>query len=161
MYGSAVDRKSFPASRPRWKDGIDMIKRLLLVDDEVIILDALSCMFKEIGLDVATAATPAEALRLVSKEQFRIAFVDNCLGSMKGMDLIEQLRTTDPDLQFVIMTGNPNIEEAVLALKDGVADFLRKPFRFGDLLVSIDHVTRKIELEKQKKDFLAHRTESY
>jgi DNA-binding NtrC family response regulator len=132
-----------------------MTARILLVDDEVRILDSLSCMFKEIGLDVATAATPAEALRHVSEEQFRIAFVDNYLGSMEGMELIDQLKKLDPDLQFVIMTGNPNIEAAVRALKSGVADFLRKPFRFEDLLVSIDHVTRKIEMEQQKKDLQA------
>ncbi len=132
-----------------------MTSRILLVDDEVRILDALACMFKEIGWDVATAATPAEALRLVSEEPFRMAYVDNNLGSMEGLELIDQLRKADPSLHFVIMTGNPNIETAIRALKNGIADFLRKPFRFEDLLVSIEHVNRKIELEQQRKDLLA------
>jgi len=129
-----------------------MTAKILLVDDEDRVLDILACMFKEIGWDVATAATPAEALRLVSEEPFRMAFVDNYLGSMEGMDLIEQLRKADPNLQFVIMTSNPNIATAINAIKKGVADFLRKPFRFEDLLVSIEHVNRKIELERQKQD---------
>ena len=137
------------------RTGIAMTSRILLVDDEDRILDVLTCMFKEIGWDVATAATPAEALRLVSEEPFRMAFVDNHLGSMDGMELIDQLRATDPNLQFVIMTGKPNIEMAMRALKNGIADFLRKPFRFEDLLVSIEHVNRKIDLEQQKKDLLA------
>ncbi len=131
-----------------------MTSRILLVDDEDRILEALGCMFKEIGLDVATAATPAEALRLVSEEQFRMAFIDNHLGPMEGITLIEQLSKSDPGLHFVIMTGNPNIETAIQALKNGVDDFLRKPFRFEDLLVSIEHVNRKIELEQQKRDLL-------
>jgi len=129
-----------------------MTAKILLVDDEDRVLDILACMFKEIGWDVATAATPAEALRLVSEEPFQMAFVDNYLGSMEGMDLIEQLRKADPNLQFVIMTSNPNIATAINAIKNGVADFLRKPFRFEDLLVSIEHVNRKIELERQKQD---------
>jgi putative two-component system response regulator len=132
-----------------------MTSRILLVDDENPILDTLSCMFRETGLDVATAATPAEAFTLVSKEKFRMAFVDYYLGPMEGMELIEQLRKADPDLQFVIMTGNPNIETAIHALKNGIADFLRKPFHFEDLLISIEHVNRKIELERQKKELLA------
>ena len=115
----------------------------------------LACMFKEIGCDVATAATPAEALRLVSEDRFRIAYIDYYLGSMDGMELIDQLRAADPNLQFVIMTGSPNIEAAVRALEKGVADFLRKPFHFEDLLVSIEHVNRKIDLEQQKKQLLA------
>ncbi len=131
-----------------------MTAKILLVDDEDRVLDILACMFRDVGLDVATAATPAEALRLVSEEPFRMAFVDNYLGSMDGMELIDQLRKADPSLQFVIMTGNPDIETAVRALKNGIADFLRKPFRFEDLLVSIEHVNRKIELERQKKDLL-------
>ena len=132
-----------------------MTSRILLVDDETRILDTLACMFNEIGWDVATAATPAEALRLVSEEQFRMAFIDNNLGSMEGMELIDQLRKADPNLHFVIITGNPNIETAIRALKNGIADFLRKPFRFEDLLVSIEHVNRKRDLEQQRKDLLA------
>ena len=136
-----------------------MTSKILLVDDEVRVLDALSCMFKEIGLDVATAATPVEALRLVSEGSFQIAFVDHNLGSMDGLELIGQLRKFDPNLQFVIMTGNPDIEAAVRALGNGVADFLRKPFRFEDLLVSIQHVNRKIELDQQIKDRLLSRND--
>lgn len=132
-----------------------MASRIMLVDDEERILEVLACMFKEIGWDVATAATPAEALRLVSEEPFRMAFVDNHIGSMEGLELIEQLRAVDPSLQFVIMTGNPDIETAIKAIKSGIADFLRKPFRFEDLLVCIEHVNRRIDLEQQKKDLLA------
>jgi putative two-component system response regulator len=131
-----------------------MTSRILLVDDEDRILDALACMFKEIGWDVATAATPAEARRLVADEPFRMAFVDNHLGSMEGMELIDHLRKADPNLHFVIMTGNPDIETAIRALKNGIADFLRKPFHFEDLLVSIEHVNRKIDLERQKRELL-------
>ena len=144
----------FSSSSRAGRIGIDMNKRFLLVDDEENILDVLACMFRETGLDVATAATPAEALRLVSEERFRIAFVDNYLGSMEGMELIERLKQADPDLQFVIMTGNPDIEAAVRALGDGVADFLRKPFRFEDLMVSIEHVNRKIAMEQRIKDLM-------
>ncbi len=132
-----------------------MTSRILLIDDEDRILEALACMFRDIGWDVATAATPADALRLVSAEPFRMAFVDNHLGSMEGIELIERLKRADPNLHFVIMTGNPDIETAIRALKNGIADFLRKPFRFEDLLVSIEYVNRKIDMEQQKKDLLA------
>jgi DNA-binding NtrC family response regulator len=131
-----------------------MTSRILLVDDEDRILDAIGCMFKEIGLDVTTAATPVEALRYVSEGSFKIVFVDHHLGSMDGLELIGHLRKLDPNLQFVIMTGNPDVEAAVRALGNGVADFLRKPFRFEDLLVSIEHVNRKIEMEQRIKDLL-------
>jgi len=135
--------------------GVDMTSKILLVDDEERILDMLACMFTELGLDVAKAATPAEAIRRASEEPFRMAFVDNHLGPMEGIELIERLRTYDPSLQFVIMTGNHDIETAIHALKMGVSDILRKPFRMEELLVSMDHVNRRLDLEQQRKDLLA------
>jgi putative two-component system response regulator len=132
-----------------------MTSKILLVDDEARILDVLSCMLAELGCNVTTASRPDEALHLVGKEKFHMAFVDNLLGPVEGIDLIGQLGKVDPDLHFVIMTGNPNIETAIHALKKGVSDFLRKPFRIEDLLVSIDHVNRKRELEQQRKEIMS------
>jgi putative nucleotidyltransferase with HDIG domain len=132
-----------------------MVFKILLVDDEVRILDVMTNMLMELGWDVKSASSPVEALRLVAEEKFHMAFVDNFLGPIEGIDLIGKMAEVDKDLQFVIMTGNPNIETAIHALKDGVADFLRKPFRMEELLVSVDHVNRRLELERQRKSLLA------
>jgi putative nucleotidyltransferase with HDIG domain len=77
------------------------------------------------------------------------------LGPVEGIDLIGKLGKVDPDLHFVIMTGNPDIEMAIHALKKGVSDFLRKPFHIEDLLISIDHVKRKRKLEQQRKEMMS------
>jgi putative nucleotidyltransferase with HDIG domain len=132
-----------------------MTSKILLVDDEARIRDVLSCMLTELGCEVKTASGPDEALDLVGKESFHMAFVDNLLGPVEGIELIGQLSKVDPDLHFVIMTGNPNVETAINALKKGISDFLRKPFRIEDLLVSIDHVNRKRDLEQQRKEMLS------
>jgi putative two-component system response regulator len=132
-----------------------MTSKILLVDDEAQIRDVLSCMLMELGYDVQAAAGPDEAISLVAREPFHMAFVDNLLGPMLGVDLVEQLARIDPGLHCVIMTGNPNIETAIRSLKNGVSDFLRKPFRTEDLLVSISHVNKKRELEQQRKDLMS------
>jgi putative two-component system response regulator len=132
-----------------------MTSNILLVDDDARILDVLSCMLRELGCNIKTASGPVEALDLVGREKFHMAFVDNLLGPVEGIDLIGQLGKIDPDLHFVIMTGNPNIETAIHALKKGVSDFLRKPFHVEDLLVSIDHVNRKRELEQQRREMMS------
>jgi putative nucleotidyltransferase with HDIG domain len=132
-----------------------MTMKILLVDDEAKIRDVMSSMLAELGYDVKTAAGPDDALDLVVRESFHLAFVDNLLGPTKGIDLIGHLGRLDPDLHFVIITGNPNIETAIHALQKGVSDFLRKPFGIEDLLRSIDHVNRKRELEQQQKEILA------
>ena len=138
--------------------GITMVKkatRILLVDDEVNILHVLTDILREMDCYVRTANRPEEALRLMNEESFDIAFVDNFLGSIEGIQLIEQMGRMDPDLHYVLMTGNPNIDLAIASLKKGVADFLRKPFRIEDILISIDHVNRKRELEQQRKELMS------
>jgi putative two-component system response regulator len=132
-----------------------MTNKILIVDDEVIILDVMTSTLKDFGWDVTATSHPEEALRLVADEKFHMAIVDNYLGPVEGIELIGMMGKIDPDLKFVIMTGNPSIDTAIHALKTGVADFLRKPFRIEELLVSIDHVNRRLELEQQRKDFLA------
>ena len=134
---------------------VPVVSRILLVDDESVIRNLLSIMLIELGYDVEAAAGPDEALSLVAKKTFHIAFVDNLLGPMEGIDLVAQLNKLDPDLQCVIMTGNPNVETAIRSLKIGVSDFLRKPFCIEDLLVSIDHVNRKLAFERRRKELLA------
>lgn len=132
-----------------------MTSKILLVDNEISILDALSCLLRELGFAVRTAAGPAEALDLVSRETFHMAFVDNVLGTAKGIDLIGKLGQLDPELHFVIMTGSPNIETAISAIKKGVSDFLCKPFHIKDLLTSINHVNSKRDLDQHRKSMLS------
>lgn len=131
-----------------------MTSKILVVDDEAHIRNVLSCMLMELGHDVKAASGPDEALSIITGESFQIAFVDNLLGPMQGVELVELLGAIDPELHFVIMTGNPSIETAIQSLKKGVSDFLRKPFRVEDLLVSISHVNKKRELEQQRKELM-------
>jgi putative nucleotidyltransferase with HDIG domain len=133
---------------------MEKASRILLVDDELNILNVLSDMLREKDCYVRTATRPDEALRLIEEEPFHIAFVDNFLGPIEGIQLIEQMSRIDPSLHFVIMTGNPSIDLAIDSLKKGVADFLRKPFRAEDILISIDHVNRKRELEQQRRELM-------
>ena len=134
---------------------MEKASRILLVDDEVHILNVFSDILRDMDCHVRTAASPDEALRLMEQEPFDIAFVDNFLGPIEGIQLIEQMGRIDPDLHYVIMTGNPNIDLAIASLKKGAADFLRKPFRIEDVLISIDHVNRKRELERHRKELMS------
>jgi putative two-component system response regulator len=68
---------------------------------------------------------------------------------------VEHLGKIDPELHFMIMTGNPNIDMAIQSLKKGASDFLRKPFHMEDLVVSIDLVNKKREIEQQRKELMS------
>jgi putative two-component system response regulator len=128
--------------------------RILLVDDEVRLLETLSMALEDMGCYVRTAPGPDEAMRCAREDTFQIAFVDNFLGPMRGVDLMQQMAKQNPALDFVIMTANPDIDLAVEALKTGASDFIRKPFRIEEMLRSIEYVYRKKALERQRRDLL-------
>jgi putative nucleotidyltransferase with HDIG domain len=128
--------------------------RILLVDDEAIILKSFSALLQDIGYLVETASTPDTALSLVEEINFDIAFLDQFLGSMTGLDLMAGMAEIDPELYYVIITANGNTELAVDALKKGASDFISKPFFLADLIKSIDYVNRQREMDRQKKDMV-------
>ena len=129
--------------------------RILLVDDEVRLLETLSMALADMGYYVKTAPGAEEAIRRAREEAFQIAFIDNFLGPMRGVDLMQLMAKQNPALDFVIMTASPDSELAVEAFKTGAADFIRKPFRIEEMLRSIDYVYRKKSLEREKRDLIA------
>ncbi len=131
--------------------------RILLVDDEVRLLETLSMALTDMGYYVKTASGPDEAMLCARGDTFQIAFIDNFLGPMRGVDLMPQMAKQNPALDFVIMTGSPDIDLAVEALKTGASDFIRKPFRIEEILRSIDYVYGKKSLERENRALIAGR----
>lgn len=143
--------EDFPLKRERARDKT----RILIVDDERGILESFSFLLEDFGYSIKTASNPEDALRLASSDRFDIAFIDQYLGSARGVDLMDRMSAVDPDLYFVIITGSSSTDLAVDAFKKGASDFVSKPFFGADLIRSIEHVNKKRELDLQKKEFLA------
>lgn len=129
--------------------------KILLVDDDRRILEIFSRSLQDLDYYVKTASSQDEMLHRLSKETFDIVFLDQCLGQTKGLNIIRRVRDRDPELYFVIITGNGSIELAVESLKTGAADFISKPFFVTDLIKSIDYVKRKKELAREKKELIS------
>ncbi len=126
--------------------------RILLVDDEKRILDSFAPLLRDLGYHVQTAATSDEALASACSERFDIVFIDQFLGADRGLELLPRLSAVCPDQHYVIITGNGSTDLAVEALKYGASDFISKPFFVNDLVKSIDYVSKKMELRRQRKE---------
>jgi len=126
--------------------------RILLVDDEVVVLETYSLLLEKCGYYVKAASRPQDAVELMYTDNFDVVFIDHFLGRVKGLDLIPQMAKIDPGVFFVMMTGNSSTDLAVESLKNGATDFISKPFQLADLVKSIDYVGKKKELERQRKE---------
>ncbi len=106
--------------------------RILLIDDEEVVLDSCRAILEGSEYEVAAAAGGAEGLELVRTFEPDLVFVDLKMPGIPGMEVIEAIRTFDPNVVCVVFTGFATIAAAVEAMQRGARDFLPKPFTPDD-----------------------------
>ena len=111
----------------------DPDRQVLVVDDEPAVLQGIAQVLRAQGLEVATAATGGQARSLLADRTFAVALLDLRLPDTNGMDLLRRLRRDHPHTAVIMITGYPQIDTAVEAMKLGAVDYLVKPFRIDDL----------------------------
>ncbi len=111
---------------------------VLIVDDMADMLKLLERVVrKELGVNVLTAGSGEEALRIVSGSAISIALVDMRMPRMDGMELLGRIRKTDDSVIVIMMTAYGSIEDAVESLKLGAYDYITKPFDEERLLHTV------------------------
>jgi len=124
-----------------------MIK-LLFIDDEKGITDALQSFFGERGFYTRAANNGEDALKLVENEKFSIAFLDVRMKGMNGLEVLERMRKLDQDIKVLMLTVHEEKEIIEKAKSLGADECITKPFRV-DYLENV--VIKKIrELVKEK-----------
>ena len=112
--------------------------RILIVDDELVVRDALARWFAAEGYETKALASAREALELADRE-WDLALVDIKMPGMDGIELQRRLKESDPDLIIIIMTGYATVDTAIQALKRGAYEYLTKPVDPDEL----SHVVEK------------------
>jgi DNA-binding NtrC family response regulator len=114
--------------------------RLLLVDDEDLILLTLSANLELDGFEVTTASSGAHALELMGQQDFDLMLSDVRMPGMDGVELFRRIRQVRPDLPCILMTGFA-LEELVRdAIREGVFTVLPKPSDMSDVVAALTSV---------------------
>lgn len=123
--------------------------QLLIVDDELPQLQALSSTLTEAGYSVSGAPAPLAALKALEKGKYDLMLTDLQMPGMDGITMLREARDRDPDLMVIVMTGHGTIDIAVEAMKAGAVDFIMKPFRLKDIIPQIERALslRRLRLE--------------
>ena len=102
--------------------------KILVVDDEEIVLLSCERVLTEEGYEVQTRLSGKEALELLAGELFDLAIVDLKMPGMDGIELLRAMKRDYPHISVIMITGYSTIESAVEAMKAGAVDYLPKPF---------------------------------
>jgi signal transduction histidine kinase len=102
--------------------------RLLLIDDEEIVLDSCTEILRGEPYDVVTAGDGAGGLERVRTFRPDLVVVDLKMPGLSGLEVLERIRDADPTIVPIVITGYATVSSAVEAMKRGAYDFLPKPF---------------------------------
>jgi YesN/AraC family two-component response regulator len=103
------------------------VHKILLVDDEEIILKAMKKDFEQQGYEVMTASGGEEALEINKSQQFDMIITDLNMHGMDGIKVLAEVKKQTPDIGSIILTGYGDMSTAIEALRLGADDYLLKP----------------------------------
>jgi two-component system, NtrC family, response regulator len=110
---------------------------ILVVDDEKNYLLVMETLLTGAGYEVLTIDSGEEALEQVRRNDLDLIITDMKMPRMSGIELMEQLKKVYPDLPIIMMTAYGTVEKAVEAMKKGAFDYILKPFKNEELLLTV------------------------
>lgn len=130
--------------------------RILVVDDDAAMRSLLEEFLKQEGYQVRSYPLAQQALKLFElkpdqeeKPVFDIVISDMKMPEMDGMEFLRRLRTADSDVPVVLITAFGSVEEALQAIRAGAYDYVVKPFKLGELAVTVG---RAMDYRRLKED---------
>jgi len=128
-----------------------MASDILIVDDETDIRELISGLLEDEGHGTRLAKDSTEALSAIEERRPSLIILDIWLqgSELDGLELLDRIKKSHPDLAIVIISGHGNIETAVAAIKRGAYDYIEKPFK-ADRLVLV--TTRALEASALKRE---------
>lgn len=114
-----------------------MAFKILVVDDEEIIRDSISYILESEGYEVDKAENGKVAYEKIKEKHFDLVITDIEMPAMKGTELLEKIKTLDPQTAVIIITAFGSLDTAITALRNGASDYILKPVEFDELLIKV------------------------
>jgi DNA-binding NtrC family response regulator len=139
----------------------DHKQRILVVDDEKMIRWSLGEALRGWGYEPVEAETAAAALAVFEAEPPAAILLDINLPDGSGLDVLRQIRRSQPEAVAIMITANVLIDETIAALRGGAYDFIGKPINLEELQVAIRNGIEASRLRKEVKLFRRERSQQF
>ena len=127
-----------------------MSEKILIVDDELDMLELLELIITDrTSYQVVTVSDPLKVPELLKEGGFDLLISDLRMPQMDGMELLDRVRQIDAHLPYIILTAYGTIESAIEAMRKGALDYITKPFRQEQILLTVEKALKFRRLQKE------------
>jgi two-component system, NtrC family, response regulator HydG len=130
--------------------------RILIVEDEEIVRQLLTGLLREEGYAVDAVPTGEDGLKALDRELYDLVLLDLNLPGMHGMNVLSAAPALQTDAQFIVMTAFGSVDNAVEAMKLGAFDYVNKPFRTEELLLTLERALHQTALRREVAQLRRH-----
>ncbi|PWG79149.1 response regulator transcription factor [Pararcticibacter amylolyticus] len=127
-------------------------QRILLVEDEEHLLEAIKLNLELEGYKVTTATDGKKALRIFKEERFNLIVLDVMLPEIDGFQVAETIRLENTEVPIMFLTAKNTSEDRVTGLKKGADDYLVKPFNLEELILRVNNLVKRGLSGEEKKE---------
>jgi DNA-binding NtrC family response regulator len=122
--------------------------KILILDDEPIVLKRLKPALEKSGYDVEAFSRSLEASSRILEQDFDIVITDLKMEGLDGMEFLSRVKDRSPVTEVIVITGFATMDTAKESFKKGVFDFLAKPFKLGEIKDVVAKAEQKIKNSK-------------
>jgi YesN/AraC family two-component response regulator len=136
--------------------------KILIVDDDKVVADVLGDLISENGertIDVCYDGL--SAIETIQKNLYDLLIVDLVMPRVSGLDLLKYAKKVNPEIIVVIITGYASLETAIMAIKEGAYDYIRKPCNLEEIRIVVKNAIERITLHRENKELVKKLQDAY
>ena len=123
--------------------------RILVIDDDETITAVFRAGLRQEGYNVDVASTGKEAIEKSKNQLYNLALIDIRLPDMEGTKLLTEMQETIPKMRKIIVTGYPDLQNAIASVQKGADFYITKPTKLDELSKVV-----KEQLQKQREEMM-------
>ena len=135
--------------------------KILIVDDEKVVADILKDYISDKDRSVDVCYDGLDGIDHIQKDLYDLIIVDLVMPKVGGLDVLKYAKKANPDVLVIIITGYASVETAIMAVKEGAYDYIRKPCKLEEIRISVDNAIDKIILFRENRELLKKIQDTY
>ncbi len=132
--------------------------QILIIDDEKVIREGVDRALSGKGFIISKAENGERGIEMIKENGYHIVLLDLMMPGIDGFGVLDWIKSNEPQIQVIVITGFATVSKAVTAMKQGAFDFVGKPFTPDYIRIVVDRAIEKISLRAEAKQLREERT---